>query len=238
MKKIAVLDWGIGGFAFVRALRRAGHRTTVLYFSDSGMTPYGLQDPQTLHKRLEKVISWCRSKGCEGIVVACNAASSVLQPAADVCGVIQPTIKAMRMHSSRYLHVIGGERTIDSGIFQKAFPYATFQVAQPLSALIERGDMAGVSQILPRLLNSSQKELLCACTHYEAIESLYYQNMPALQRIYLPSHFTLSHLVSIWRLEHGEEPDTFYSSGDCSDAAVVKQVFGISWSNPIQQIIE
>ena len=168
----------------------------------------------------------------------CNAASSVLPAAADICGVIRPTIEGMAHHPSGSLHVIGGAQTIRSGIYQRVFPQATFQIAQPLSARIERADIQGVHQLLPQLLHPDRTELLCACTHYEAIEALYFQYMPRLKKVFLPSIFTLSHLEKHWELAPGEQEDSFFTSGEVvSVGMVVEQVFGISWPNPIQQIV-
>ncbi len=68
--KVAIIDWGIGGISFYRILK--AHYTTlpVVYFSDSGTTPYGKQSRSQLRSRLINIIHYLSNRGTGYLVVA------------------------------------------------------------------------------------------------------------------------------------------------------------------------
>ncbi len=56
MNRIAVLDWGIGGFGFWNEWKKHRPEEGMIYFSDSGFAPYGLVSEEQLRERIEKII--------------------------------------------------------------------------------------------------------------------------------------------------------------------------------------
>ena len=199
ISKLAVLDWGLGGFSFVQRLQSHDVAIPILYFSDSGFPPYGTCTKQTLKERLDIIFKWCFTRGCSHIVVACNAASSVLaakdeyfmeadQLQQRIISIIRPTVSVLNTQKLASLHVIGGNRTIASESYKKeGLMKHTTHAAQPLSACIERGVVRGaeINKILARVLNPHAEHLVLACTHYEVL-------LPAQIRVYMP------HLSRVW----------------------------------------
>lgn len=187
MTALGVLDWGIGGLDVVAKLRASGMLRPIVYVSDAGAVPYGKQSDAGLTARVRALLEALAGHNCDEVVIACNAASTVLPalaglPLRRVLGVIQPGINATLRAGVRDVVVLGGRRTIDSGIYGAALRPrgigVTEVVAQPLSALVERGVVRGpelestVAQILAPILDATA--ILSACTHYLAA-------LPALQ---------------------------------------------------------
>src|SRR5690606_19551514 len=125
-------------------------------------------------------------EGCMEVVVACNAASTVLPDpmlqrratarGCTVVGVIEPTVAAVQRLGLHEVAVIGGRRTIESRAYAEPLERSGCRVeqrvAQPLSALVERGVTEGprlhacLAEILDPLGHA--EHLVLACTHYVA----------------------------------------------------------------------
>ena len=52
---LGIVDWGIGGVGLVRALDRLAPGLPLLYWSDTGVTPYGQMRVDELTARLSTV---------------------------------------------------------------------------------------------------------------------------------------------------------------------------------------
>jgi glutamate racemase len=188
---LAILDWGIGGFGFVRALRQRHPSIAYTYLSDSGYTPYGRVPSARLAGRLSEIGSWLHAHGVRQLVVACYAASTVVKQASwppglelfDVLGVARDRALENLVPS---FGIVGGRRTILSrslaGPLRDAGATVVQRVAQPLSAFIERGDLHS-----PELLRDLDRivaplhdvdTLILACTHYPAIAPLFAERLP------------------------------------------------------------
>ncbi len=180
MAKLGLIDWGIGGIGVYREIKRISPQAAIFYFSDTGALPYGKMHRRDLARRLDTVIEHLANSGVTDVVIACNAASTAiddLRPSAiRVSGVIEPAIKMALAAQPQRLGLIGGRRTILSGAYRKAFQqkgvHFRQRIAQPLSAMIEAGDLRSAAfrssceKILRPLYDSSH--ILLACTHYPA----------------------------------------------------------------------
>lgn len=202
--QLGVMDWGIGGLSVVQALRRAGCTANVLYLSDAGFPPYGKVSRPILTQRLAHIAAWMAGHGVRQVLVACNAASSALPDdtwtvvLADDSRVVLHSIIPAGLHSVQQaapfqtLGVIGGEGTIGSGVYGQRLrdlgvtSYSA--VAQPLSALVEAGELEGeatraaVAAVLARL-PADLDALLLACTHYPALAGVFGQLAPGVRLI-------------------------------------------------------
>lgn len=191
---VCVLDWGIGGFGVVRAIRAAAPDAPLGYFSDSGFSPYGRTERGELRRRLARVATWLADAGCEHLVIACNAASSVAESVPwpeglRISDVVSHGVALVRGAKVGSVGLVGGERTVRSGVYARRLAPSGIavkaRVAQPLSAYIERGVLAGddlaseVTRIVAPL--SEQPALLLACTHYPAIEALFRRALPRVR---------------------------------------------------------
>lgn len=182
-KRTLLLDWGIGGLSVYNELKKIRPDSACVYISDSGFTPYGKVPAEELGRRVAAVIQHGAANfDLSHAVIACNAASTVIEVVRQetglpVFGMIEAGIELVKSSGKRRVGVIGGKRTIDSRLFSQALSPEGFEVreevAQPLSALIEAGELTGpkLEAELTRILEplSRVDALLLACTHYPAV---------------------------------------------------------------------
>ena len=221
---LGIVDWGIGAVGITRLVRSRLGNIPVVYFSDTGVTPYGRMSRRDLVSRLNAVIDFLRQRGVSHLLVGCNAASTVL-PSLNVAGlhvkgVIESAVRVSQRMRPRRLALIGGRRTVLSGVYRRAFAERGMKIeqriAQPLSALIESGDIsspklrAHVSAILAPIRGCSH--LLLACTHYPAIIPVL-KEFVSVDTVFIDPADELVSDVARWRLPVGGT-DTFFTSGD------------------------
>jgi glutamate racemase len=208
--RVGILDWGIGGVGVRRALRRRAPGVPVLYLSDSGFTPYGLLSRSALGARVSRLLWYLAENGATSIVVACNAASTVLDaivaaraPDLPVLGVIAPAIALVPEKFRGTLGVLGGRRTIRSQLYRRGLERPgrriVQRIAQPLSAHIEAGrtESSDCARDLERIMNPLRDAdaLLLACTHYPAILHKIARQAPHA-RLFDPAEQVVEHLLS------------------------------------------
>ena len=178
---LGIIDWGIGGVGVYKLIKEQLGPVPVIYFSDTGVTPYGKMSRRELTTRLDLVIDLLKERGATHIMIGCNAASTAIDGLSDhslpFIGVIEPAVDLIVRTRPGRLGLIGGRRTVVSGAYRRRLAERSIKVgqriAQPLSALIESGDTgsetlrAEARRILKPLRNCSH--ILLACTHYPAI---------------------------------------------------------------------
>jgi glutamate racemase len=239
--KIGICDYGIGGIGLYKLVRP---RTTadIVYFSDSGYTPYGKVPEEELRARLDKVITWFNSMGVDQIAVACNAASTVVKPSQNITGIIPHGINVVMQNNPKSVAIVGGARIIDSELYKKVFEMNGIEthqrVAQTLSIRIEAGDVNSkeLDEDLAEIFNpiSDTEYTLLACTHYPAITS-------RIQR------FTYSTLLDPcaemaewifenWEGMNGDSKDEWFTTGDADQMKLAAdRAFGVEL-NDIKRI--
>ena len=221
---LGIVDWGIGGIGISKLVRSRIGTVPVVYFSDTGVTPYGRMSRPDLVSRLNAVIGFLRSRGVTHLLLGCNAASTVLPflnvAGLQVKGVIESAVRATERMRPGRLALIGGRRTVLSGVYRRAFAERGIEIeqriAQPLSGLIESGDIsspelrAHISAILAPIRQCSH--LLLACTHYPAIIPVLKEFVSA-NTIFIDPADELVTEIARWRLPLGGT-ETFFTSGD------------------------
>ena len=225
--KLGVLDWGIGGIDFQARLKARHPDVEVVYWSDSGATPYGKLGRAALTSRVASVVRALCERGVTHVVVACNAASTVIgdpvltRIGVEICGVIAPAIAATLDDPARVVGVIGGRRTISSGLYRDGLVAGgrrvISRVAQPLSAMVERGelDSPAVHAELGRILRPLRRveALVLACTHYTALLGPIRRVLPDV-RVIDPAAATLVAVERRWCLTGQGARDMFLTTGD------------------------
>lgn len=178
------------------------------------------------------------------MVIACNAASTAapqLRKQFDASGlrisdIISSGIRMVQSTSFRRVALIGGRRTILSRIYQRALSTprrrVVGRIAQPLSALIERGelDSSMMRDTLRKILHPLRHAdaLLLACTHYPAIRHLIAPLVPETQL--LDPSVLMAQDLWAYRdsLPSNGPPDIFLTTGDPKQSArVAGAAFGI-----------
>ncbi|HYR12660.1 MAG TPA: hypothetical protein VEQ67_00355, partial [Mycobacterium sp.] len=142
---LGIVDWGIGGVGLVRALDQLAPGLPLLYWADTGVTPYGRMGTDELTARLTSVVAALAEMGATEVVLACNAASTVVgrlgaAPVA-VEGIIGHGVASVPEEIAGPVGVVGGRRTIAGGHYRRGLArpgrMVLSRVAQPLSAHIE-----------------------------------------------------------------------------------------------------
>ncbi|OHV05735.1 glutamate racemase [Mycobacterium talmoniae] len=189
MTALGVVDWGIGGIGLVQALEKAAPGLPVLYWSDTGALPYGRMRTGQLTARLSAVLDRLSEMGASEAVLACNAASTVVEHlgavAIPVHGIIDCGVASVP-DAAATVGVIGGRRTIAAGHYRRGLArpgrVVLSRVAQPLSAHIEAGrtGSAAFRADLARILAPLRgvEALVLACTHYPAARRWFSAALP------------------------------------------------------------
>jgi glutamate racemase len=229
---------------FYRIFKARYPETGVLYISDAGAVPYGKQSKAELLERLGRVAAFLGLQGVSRLVVACNAMSTVLPGAVGlpalkdigITGVIEPTLSAVLALKGKRVGVAGGRRTILSGAYGKPlrqrFPSVSQRVAQPLSALIERGekDTPLFSDTLRKIMTPLKNSdiLVLACTHYPAALNSFRALAPKA-RLVNPSEETFKWVEQNWRFDDPPAPDAFFTTGDPEEMRRASHIaFGVN----------
>jgi glutamate racemase len=231
--RLGIFDWGIGGVGVLCELRRRAKHVPVLYVSDSGYIPYGLLSRAALAARVSRILGYMVERGATSIVVACNAASTVLglvEPPVPCVGVIEPALALVPPAFRGTLAVIGGARTIRSGIYQRGLERRgrtiVQRIAQPLSAHIEAGttESARCAADLARILKPlrAADALLLACTHYPAIAARIAARLPNA-RLIDPAAAVVEHALATFPLPRTRAPDSLLTTGDARRSRAAAQ---------------
>jgi glutamate racemase len=230
--RLAVVDWGIGGLGFVRLLAARHPAVPVVYLSDAGCTPFGKLPRRALATRVDAILRHLAdAHGVDHAVLACNAASTVLPDLAAprrgiaVTGVIAPAVDALSRLAPTRVGVIGGRRTIASGLYGRGLRAAGHhvrqRVAQPLSAHVEAGrlDTPGVRHDVAGIVAPLRdvEILVLACTHYPALAPLLAEGCPRAT-LFDPVESTLAQVERQWPLAdapaYARGGDRFFTTGD------------------------
>lgn len=224
MKRLGIIDWGIGGIGVYKLIKEKLGDVSVTYFSDTGTTPYGKMTSGELADRLDVVITFLISRGITHLAIGCNAASTAIPLISDhgipIQGVIKPAISATAKLRPKRLGLIGGRRTVMSGVYRHGFAEHGIaieqRIAQPLSGIIESGDVSSETlfdecrRILAPLRSCSH--ILLACTHYPAIEPVL-RSIVSPQTRFVDPAAALVNAISKWKLPPNSF-DVFLTSGE------------------------
>src|SRR5436190_12268890 len=146
--QLGIVDWGIGGISIHRLIKEKLGNISIVYMSDTGAIPYGKMSRPELVNRLHTVIEFMRSRAVTHLVFGCNAASTAIPflntNGMKVEGIIESAIRLAAQKRPTRLGLIGGDRTVRSGVYRRGLGQRGIKVeqriAQPLSGMIESGD--------------------------------------------------------------------------------------------------
>ncbi len=245
-RTLLVLDWGIGGLGAFKELRTKAPTLNLLYWSDSGEVPYGKMSETLLSSRILEVLDSAKKMGATEAIIACNAASTVLpliHPPIPTIGVIVKGVEKLIVEKNAddpktHIGVIGGRRTIESGAWSQPLIEEGFKlsskIAQPLSAIIEKGlhDERSSKPTFERILSGldNVSDLVLACTHYIAAENIISSILPNAT-IFDPVQECVDFIVRHWIKDEidGQGSSRFLTTGDIKEMEKsAKLAFGLN----------
>jgi glutamate racemase len=185
---IGVFDSGVGGLTVLRALRRRMPHRDFVYVGDTARVPYGRKPPAMVAEFAAGITDFLCGLGVEGVVVACNTASSAALPGlaarcpVPVWGVIEPGVEAARRQTrTASVGVIGTQGTIGSGAYQRRLERHGLRVwarACPMLVHIVEEGLADSreAEMLARHYLGGRPEidtLILGCTHYPLLAAVF-----------------------------------------------------------------
>ena len=184
-RPIGMFDSGVGGLTVARAVIDLLPHEDLVYFGDTARCPYGPRSEREVRAFALEIMDSLVTEGVKLLVVACNAAaSSALDDARSrydvpIVSVIEPGVNAaIAATRNGRIGVIGTQRTIDSGAYERAVAatgsdVALFSKACPLFVdFVERGDTTSrelvrvALEYLAPLESAGIDTLILGCTHY------------------------------------------------------------------------
>lgn len=213
MTRLGIVDWGIGGLGLLGHLDAAVPGLDVVYWSDTGFAPYGLVPTSALAARLRWVVAELADRGCSEVVLACNAASTVVDrldgAAVPVAGIIASGVAAVPPDLEGVVGVVGGRRTVRGGHYRRALTRpglrVVSRVAQPLSAHIEAGRIgtAAFAGDLHRIVAPLRgaDAVILACTHYPAAADAFAAELPGTRLLDPAAQMAAELLARLARLD-------------------------------------
>jgi glutamate racemase len=184
---IGVFDSGVGGLTVLAALRRQLPHRDFIYLGDTARVPYGRKPPEMVLEFARGIAEFLCGLGVEGLVVACNTASSVALPYLNgscpvpVWGVIDPGVEAAtRVTRTGSVGVIGTKATIGSRAYQRRLEErglrAWAQACPMLVHVVEEGlaDAPEAELLVRQYLNDRPAidTLILGCTHYPLLRGV------------------------------------------------------------------
>ena len=190
---VGVFDSGLGGLTVLSAVRNILPHEDLIYFGDSGRTPYGTKSTETVRRYTLQDVDFLLSKGVKAVVIACNTASACglaavkeKYPSLPVIEVVRPGAEAaLKATRNGRIGVIGTQATVSSEVYKKAILEASagrdkklpeieyFGKACPMFVpLVEEGwwdneiTRLTVEQYLSELVSQDIDTLVLGCTHY------------------------------------------------------------------------
>ncbi|MBR5279738.1 MAG: glutamate racemase [Clostridia bacterium] len=201
-RPIGIFDSGLGGLTVLKAVQELLPNESLVYFGDSGRTPYGTKSPETVQKYTFQDINFLLEHQVKMIVIACNTASAcsldavLKQYTLPIVEVVGPGSRAaVRTSKKGQIGVIGTPATIASGVYERAIQAATARLtpdrastyygkACPLFVpLVEEGwwdrevTALTVQEYMKPLQDAGVDTVVLGCTHYPLLQSAIQKEM-------------------------------------------------------------
>lgn len=188
---IGIFDSGLGGLCALKELHRILPDANLVYFGDTGRTPYGTRSPETIMKYAAQDARFLLSRNVRAILIACGTVSTVALNAlkislpVPVYGVVSAASReAAASTKNGKIGVMGTGATISSGVFEHELKLingslTVTSVACPLLVpVVEYGfaddEIAylAVKRYLQPIVDADADTVILGCTHFPILENM------------------------------------------------------------------
>jgi len=184
---IGVFDSGVGGLTVLKELIDLLPYENIIYYGDSGNSPYGDKTQEEIEKLCIKIVQFLIEKNCKIIVIACNtatkAAIETLKKKFEIpiIGVIEPGARrALEVSKSKRISVFSTVFTAKTDAYKEQLEKLSKEVivdqvgCQELCPMIESGwethqDRVDILNSYVLNLSKDTDTLILGCTHYPLI---------------------------------------------------------------------
>jgi len=190
-RSIGIFDSGLGGLTCIPNLFKYLPEERVVYFGDTGRTPYGSKSVQTIKTYTKQIADFLVSNDVKMLVIACNTISCtcipMLQesfPDIPIIGIVEPTAKkiARTCDKTNNVGIIATKVTIFSRYYEELIKennpvVNVFGKATPAFVpLIEEGIIENdimdltIKYYVDHFIRENKIDtLILGCTHYPLI---------------------------------------------------------------------
>lgn len=168
MRKIGILDSGIGGLTTCSYILRQIPQIKIIYYSDNANAPYGTKTPKEVYECVRRGVEYLALKECDLIVLACNTATAVAaaklrsEYRVPIVG-IEPSVKSLMYDKKNTLYLATPLTTSEKGA--DGFMTAdTTRLAEVIEAFFDNENIMSVTAL--KLLTPKVKNVVIGCTHY------------------------------------------------------------------------
>ncbi len=195
-KPIGIFDSGVGGLTVCEAIHSRLKNENIIYFGDTGRSPYGTRSNETIIRYSKEITSYLISRDVKMIVIACNTASAAALESIKndvnipVIGVIEAGARAACSRvKNNVIGVIGTRATVNSQSYKTAIKKidpeinVVQQQATLFVPLVEEGMTHGdiarstIKEYLQGMYDNNIRTLILGCTHFpllkDAINDIY-----------------------------------------------------------------
>ena len=169
---IGLIDSGVGGLSVLAAIEAVLPHEDCIYYADTAHFPYGNKPPVEILRHVIEATAFLLSKGIKVLVIACHtatiAALETLQKnfPIPIIGMVEPTIRATREGKTALLAT---QTTIDSGVYQRAFPELICMTCPELTEKIQKGEsdfQPLIQKCIHPILGKRIDMLIVGCSHF------------------------------------------------------------------------
>lgn len=184
---IGVFDSGVGGTTVLKEIINLLPNENILYYGDSGNSPYGEKTPEVIQQLSRKIVKFFIQHSCKAVVIACNTATAAAldilreEFKLPIVGVISAGAKvAVNTTKNNSINILSTPFTALSSAYAKEInklsdKIEVFQEGCPqFCPMIENGwenyeDREIILQAHLNNLPKSSDTLILGCTHYPII---------------------------------------------------------------------
>ena len=234
--KIGIFDSGIGGLSVLHRALKSFPNAEYIYYADKAHVPYGEKKADELVCYIKEILDFFKEKEVDGIVIACNTATSVLSK--EIREEFPIPIVGMEPAVKKAVEI---RHSTDKRILVAATPVTI--AGEKLSRLLEKVDTEHIVDrvSLPKLVRFAENEefespeideylkeelkdfhledyeiVVLGCTHFNYFKKKFTAVFPGPIRFVDGNDGTLRHLqnkLSGDSLSESEQKVTYYYSG-------------------------
>lgn len=250
-RPIGVFDSGVGGLTVVKQLMELLPGEDIVYFGDTGRTPYGTRSDSAIKRLSGQDIAFLLSKDVKLVVAACGTASANLNksytdtlPVPFTGTVEQTAIKAAKSTRNKKVGVIGTPATIRSTAHETVIknmdktiditsvecplfvPLVEYNIAEKNPDIIR----SSVKMYLSTLKSAQVDTLIMGCTHYPILEEYIREYMGDNVLLINPGIETAAHVKSMLEMRditstHRTGEDKYFVSDSPQNFISVAHLF-------------
>ncbi|MCX7845399.1 MAG: glutamate racemase [Dictyoglomaceae bacterium] len=248
MKKLGILDSGVGGLTVLKSLIETNKLSQVIYFADTKYFPYGIKPVDFIQRRVEEIINFFLREEVEEVIIACNTASSTAYEylkskfSIPVYSIVNSAIWGLSKFRGKKIGVLATRRTLESGIYPKMIKKINPEIEVfvescsegPLLETIEEGIIEGeiiegeLFKCMIPLIKRNIEGLILGCTHLPFISPVIRKNYPNI-KVIDPSE----EIVNIVKLDNERveevKVDIFVTNNEIEFQEILRKLLKVNW---------